>query len=133
MLFQRLITAGIRNDQLEDSFPVELCSYPSAIFEARHAMMPANKPALADALIPRHTLLGQMDKASMYWMAGPWCTEYGGSVVHPTMTYVGSTQTTSPEHMDMTLQCSTGTRKDYPRNMVLMNAVHMEEQAQQWI
>ena len=56
LLFQRLITAGTRNDQLEDIFPFELCSYPSAIFEATSAMMPSNKPALADAiwaLVPR--------------------------------------------------------------------------------
>ena len=32
LLFQRLITAGTRNDQLEDIFQVELCSYPPAIF-----------------------------------------------------------------------------------------------------
>ena len=51
----------------------------------------------------------------MYWMAGPWCTEYRGSGVQHTMTYVGSTQTTSPEDMDMSLSCSTGTRKNYSR------------------
>ena len=30
--------------------------------------------------------MDQLDKASMYWMAGPWCTEYRGSRVPPTMT-----------------------------------------------
>ena len=50
VLFQRLITAGTRNDQLEEIFQFELCSYPPAIFEARHVMRPANKPALADAI-----------------------------------------------------------------------------------
>ena len=69
----------------------------------------------------------------MYWMAGPWCTEYSGSGVQPTMTYVGSIQTTSPEDMDMPLSCSTATRKNYPRKMVLMNAAKVEDQAQQWI
>ena len=81
LLFQRLITAGTRNDQLEEIFQFELCSYPPAIFETRYVMRPANKPALADAiwvLMPK-TLLSQLDKASMYWMAGPWCTEYRGS------------------------------------------------------
>ena len=42
VLFQRLITAGTRNDQLEQIFQFELCSYPPAIFEARHVMRPAN-------------------------------------------------------------------------------------------
>ena len=70
----------------------------------------------------------------MYWMAGPWCTEYRDSGVQPTMTYVGSTQTTSSEDMDMPLSCSTGTRKKYPRKMVLMNAAKVEEQTQQcWV
>ena len=49
------------------------------------------------------------------------------------MTYVGSTQTTSPEDMDLSLSCSTGTRKNYPRKIGLMNAAQAEEQAQQWI
>ena len=48
-------------------------------------MKPANKPALADAILVL-TLLSQLEKASMYWMAGPWCTEYRGSGVQPTMT-----------------------------------------------
>ena len=50
LLFQRLITAGSRNDQLEEIFRFELCSYPPAIFEARYVMRPANKHALADAI-----------------------------------------------------------------------------------
>ena len=50
LFFQRLITAETRNDQLEEIFQFELCSYPPAIFEARYAMRPANKPALADAI-----------------------------------------------------------------------------------
>ena len=49
MLFQRLIAAGTRNDQLEEIFDFELCSYPPAIrsqiwYEACY------KPALADAI-----------------------------------------------------------------------------------
>ncbi len=63
LLFQKLITAGTRNDQLEYIFPFVLCSYPPTIFEASLVIMPANKPALADAiwaLIPRygHTTKG---------------------------------------------------------------------------
>ena len=62
------------------------------------------------------TLLNQLDKASMYWMAGPWCTAYRGSGVHLTMTYIGSTQTKSPEDMDMPLSCSTDTSKNLSTN-----------------
>ena len=50
LLFQRLIAAGTWNDQLEEIFQFELCSYPPAIFEARYVMRPTNKPALADAI-----------------------------------------------------------------------------------
>ena len=88
-----------KNDQLQDDiFPFELCSYPATIFEARHIMRPANRPAHADAiwvLIHIETLLGQPVKASrhMYWMTGPWCTEYRGSGVQSIMTYVDITQT----------------------------------------
>ena len=57
-------------------------------------------------------------------------TTYGAQ---PTMICVGSTQSTSPEHMDMPLFSSPGTRKDYPRKMVPMNAAQVEEQAQHWI
>ena len=71
----------------------------------------------------------------MYWMAGPLCTEYRVSGEQPTMTSysVDCTQTTSQEDMDMPLLCSTGTRKKYPRKMVLMNAAQVEEQAHQCI
>ena len=61
------------------------------------------------ALLYLETLLSQLDKASMYWMAGPWCTEYRGSGIQPTVTYVVITQNTSPEDMDIPLSCSTGT------------------------
>ena len=50
LLFQRLITAGTLNDQLEEIFQFELCSYPPAIFEARYVMRPANKPVRAYAI-----------------------------------------------------------------------------------
>ena len=50
LLLQRLIAAGSRNDHLEEIFQFELCSYPPPIFEARYVMIPANKPALADAI-----------------------------------------------------------------------------------
>ena len=88
LLFQRLIASGTRNDQLEEIFQFELCSHPPAIFEARYVMRHANKLHL-QMLSGRwclNTLLGQLDKASMYWMAGPWWTEYRGSGAQPTMT-----------------------------------------------
>ena len=50
LLFQWLITAGTRNNQLEEIFQFKLCSYPPAIFEARYVMRPANKTDLADAI-----------------------------------------------------------------------------------
>ena len=76
LLFQRLIAAGTRNDLLEEIFQFELCSYPPAIFEARYAMRPANKHALADAiwaLMPKYVVgpTGQ----SQYVLDG-------GSLVH---------------------------------------------------
>ena len=48
----------------------------------------------------------------MYWMADAPNT-VPVSEVQATVTYVGSTQTTSSEDMDMPLSCSTGTRKNY--------------------
>lgn len=51
LLFQRLVSVGIRTEQqLCNIFQYELCSYPPALFEAKHVLRPANKPALADAI-----------------------------------------------------------------------------------
>ena len=136
LLFQWLITAGTGNVQLDEIFQFELCSYPPTIFEARYVMRPADKPALADAiwvLMPKYVV--EPTGQSQYVLDG-------GFLVHRiplqrdttySVHYVGSTQTTSPEDMDMSLSCSTGTRKNYPRNMVLMNSAQVEEQAQQLI
>ena len=66
-------------------------------------------------------------------MAALWYTEYRGSGIQPTMTHAGSTQSTSPENVDIPLLSSTGIRKDYLRKMVPMNAAHVEELTQQWI
>ena len=76
LLFQRLIAAGTRNDQLEEIFKIELCSYHPSIFQARYVMRPANKPPLADAiwaLMPKDVVgpIGQ----SLYVLDG-------GSLVH---------------------------------------------------
>ena len=99
-------------------------------------MGPANKPAFADviwALTSRYDVGPTRQSQCMYWMAGPWCTEYRGSGLQPAMTYAGSTQSTLPENMGMPLLCSMGNRQDHPRQMVLMNAAQVEEQVQQLI
>jgi hypothetical protein len=46
LLFQRLVTAGTRADQLQDVFNFEMCCYPAALFKAKQVMRSANKPAL---------------------------------------------------------------------------------------
>ena len=50
VLFQRLVTAGMSNDQLPEIFQYELSSFPPALFDAKNVMKAANKPALADAI-----------------------------------------------------------------------------------
>ena len=62
LLFQHLVTAGTRNDELTDTFVYELCSYPSALFESTYVMWASNNATLADALwsakvvpLPGHT------------------------------------------------------------------------------
>lgn len=50
LLFQRLITAGVRSDELSEIFKYELCTYPPAIFASRNVMRTANKSSLAIAL-----------------------------------------------------------------------------------
>ena len=50
LLFQRLVTTGIRSDELPDVFRYELCSYPPALFESPEIMRSANKASLADSL-----------------------------------------------------------------------------------
>ena len=50
VLFQRFITAGMRNEQLPQMFQYELSSYPPALFDMKNMMKTANKPALADAM-----------------------------------------------------------------------------------
>ena len=50
LLFQCLVTAGTRYDELTDAFVYELCSYPPALFESTYVMRASNKATLADAL-----------------------------------------------------------------------------------
>ncbi len=44
LLFQRLVTAGTKNEQLLEVFGYELLSYPSAIFDMKNVLKAANKP-----------------------------------------------------------------------------------------
>ena len=50
ILFQRFLLCGLNDDQLAEAFGHELCSYPAALFEAKGAMLEADKPSLADAI-----------------------------------------------------------------------------------
>ena len=50
LLFQRLVTAGMRQERMGEVFTYELCSYPPSMFENRHSLLPADKSALAEAL-----------------------------------------------------------------------------------
>ena len=50
VLFQRLVTAGMSNDQLPKIFQYELSSFLPALFDAKNVTKAANKPALADAM-----------------------------------------------------------------------------------
>ena len=50
LLFQRLVTVGLRGEDLKEVLSYELCSYPPALFEAKNLMLAANKSTLADAM-----------------------------------------------------------------------------------
>ena len=69
LLFQRLVTAGMRQERMGEVFTYELCSYPPSMFENRHSLLPADKPALAEANANGNT--------SACWgyqlCAGWWC------------------------------------------------------------
>jgi len=50
LLFQRLVCAGMNQDDFPNMFSHELSSYPTALFEAKSLMRPANKSSLAHSL-----------------------------------------------------------------------------------
>jgi len=51
LLFQRFLVLSQAGDlTLQDIMDYELCSYPPALFEAKHVFLKADKPQLADAL-----------------------------------------------------------------------------------
>ena len=58
LLFQRLITAGRRLENLDIIFQYELCSFPPSMFENKHSHRRAQKATLANAmwkLMPMNT------------------------------------------------------------------------------
>ena len=50
LLFQRLLTVGTKNGELQNVFDYELCHYPPALFESVNAIRPTTKSSFADAL-----------------------------------------------------------------------------------
>ena len=50
LLFQRLVTAGLRCDELIEVFTYELCAFPPALFESKSGMLVAQKASLRAAL-----------------------------------------------------------------------------------
>ncbi|CAH3108670.1 unnamed protein product, partial [Porites lobata] len=50
LLFQRLIVACNRSDDLQGLFRYELCSYPAALFDSSLTLRQPQKPVLADAI-----------------------------------------------------------------------------------
>ena len=80
LLFQRLVTTGLRCDELEDVFSYELCAYPHALFESRYCMRQAQKASLRTALcaqikkateVPSHPLLYVLDGGALLHRI-PW-------------------------------------------------------------
>ena len=50
LLFQRLVTAGSSQDNLNEVFKYELCSYPPSLFLTTDVMLTADKASLANAM-----------------------------------------------------------------------------------
>ena len=50
LLFQRILTVGTKNGELQNVFDHELCHYHPALFESVNAIRPTIKSSLADAL-----------------------------------------------------------------------------------
>ena len=50
VLFQHLLTAAVNSGELKEVFLYEPCSYPLALFESQHAMLEADKDALANSI-----------------------------------------------------------------------------------
>ena len=50
LFLQRLIIAGMSNEELPEIFQYELSTYPPALFDTKNVMRVANKPALTDAM-----------------------------------------------------------------------------------
>ena len=50
LLFQILVTVGIKSGNLAEVFQYELCSYPPALFENKDTLRLASKASLGEAL-----------------------------------------------------------------------------------
>ena len=82
LLFQRLIVACNRSDDLQGLFRYELCSYPVALFDSSLTLRKPQKPVLAVMLYGKSChpmpLQGQKETFSMYWMAELYSIESRG-------------------------------------------------------
>ena len=50
VLFQCLVTAAVNSGELKAVFLYKPCSYPPVLFESQHAMLEADKDALANSV-----------------------------------------------------------------------------------
>ena len=50
MLFQKVVTVGLRKNDHPNLFKYEICGYPAALFDSRSSMLSADKAALANEL-----------------------------------------------------------------------------------
>jgi hypothetical protein len=50
LFFQRLVTAGMRCNDVYEVFMYKLCTYPPALFDSKYVMRPAHTATLANAL-----------------------------------------------------------------------------------
>ena len=57
LIFQSLITVGVRCDDLQSLFKYKLCSHPIGLFESSTLLLQANKAALADVLLKENGLV----------------------------------------------------------------------------
>ena len=82
LLFQRLIIACNRSDDLEELFLYELCSYRVALFDSPQTLRQPQRSILTDALRTKqcHSMpfQGQLVMFSMYWMVEFYSIEFHG-------------------------------------------------------
>ena len=127
LLFQRLVTAGVRNENLQDIFEYELCSFPPSLFENKTTPRLAHKASLADALwklmppamsMPTEDIQYVLDGGALLhripWSRGSTyddiCQQYSRYVIHhygqPTVVFDGYVH--GPSTKDMTQRRRAG-------------------------